>query len=157
MTGLGAAIAFGFAGAGAAAFVPARIAALVGAVIAAIAFALILGHAASDGAATIQPFGGVSALGISGGLRLDGLSLVFALLITGIGALILLYAHAYHRWPGNVRELRNRIERAVAMAEGPVLTAADVFPEKVLSVRPASLDNSTLEDAAHEAIKQRVR
>lgn len=95
MTGLSAAIAFGLAGAGAAAFAPARIAALVGAAIAAIVFVLILGHAASDGSAAVQSFGGVPALGISGGLRLDGLSFVFALLITGIGALIFLYAHAY--------------------------------------------------------------
>jgi two-component system, NtrC family, response regulator len=31
-----------------------------------------------------------------------------------------------HRWPGNVRELENRIKGAVIMAEGPVVTAADL-------------------------------
>jgi DNA-binding NtrC family response regulator len=31
-----------------------------------------------------------------------------------------------HRWPGNVRELRNAVERAVLMAEGPLVTAADL-------------------------------
>ncbi|WP_245870515.1 sigma-54-dependent transcriptional regulator [Teichococcus rhizosphaerae] len=34
-----------------------------------------------------------------------------------------------HGWPGNVRELRNRIERAMVLAEGPRLEAADLFPE----------------------------
>ncbi len=33
-----------------------------------------------------------------------------------------------HDWPGNVRELRNRAERAVALAAGPWLAAADLFP-----------------------------
>jgi Nif-specific regulatory protein len=32
----------------------------------------------------------------------------------------------YH-WPGNVRELRNVIERAVALAGGPTLDAADIW------------------------------
>jgi two-component system NtrC family response regulator len=31
-----------------------------------------------------------------------------------------------HRWPGNVRELENRIKGAVIMAEGAVVTAADL-------------------------------
>jgi DNA-binding NtrC family response regulator len=31
-----------------------------------------------------------------------------------------------HDWPGNVRELRNAIERAVVLAEGPTLAAADL-------------------------------
>ena len=31
-----------------------------------------------------------------------------------------------HRWPGNVRELENRIKGAVIMAEGPVITSADL-------------------------------
>jgi DNA-binding NtrC family response regulator len=30
-----------------------------------------------------------------------------------------------HSWPGNVRELRNAVERAVLLAEGPVLRAED--------------------------------
>lgn len=34
-----------------------------------------------------------------------------------------------HNWPGNVRELRNRVERAVLMASGPVLLPSDLFPE----------------------------
>jgi two-component system NtrC family response regulator len=31
-----------------------------------------------------------------------------------------------HQWPGNVRELENRIKGAVIMAEGPVVTSADL-------------------------------
>jgi len=34
-----------------------------------------------------------------------------------------------HNWPGNVRELRNRVERAVALADGSWLTHADLFPD----------------------------
>ena len=36
-----------------------------------------------------------------------------------------------HAWPGNVRELRNRVERAVALASGPWLDPADLFPDLV--------------------------
>ncbi|MCE9572160.1 MAG: sigma-54 dependent transcriptional regulator [Deltaproteobacteria bacterium] len=35
----------------------------------------------------------------------------------------------HHDWPGNVRELRNCIEHAVALAEGPELTLADLPAE----------------------------
>ncbi|WP_020179931.1 sigma-54 dependent transcriptional regulator [Methylopila sp. M107] len=34
-----------------------------------------------------------------------------------------------HDWPGNVRELRNRVERATALALGPWIMPADLFPE----------------------------
>ena len=34
-----------------------------------------------------------------------------------------------HDWPGNVRELRNRVERAVALAQGAWLMPGDLFPE----------------------------
>jgi two-component system response regulator AtoC len=34
-----------------------------------------------------------------------------------------------YAWPGNVRELENTIERAVAVASGPTITAADLPPE----------------------------
>ena len=40
----------------------------------------------------------------------------------GPGALARLEAHA---WPGNVRELRNAVERAVLLADGPVLRGED--------------------------------
>ena len=42
-----------------------------------------------------------------------------------------------HSWPGNIRELENRIKRAVIMAEGRAITAADLglaAPETVQSL-----------------------
>ena len=43
-------------------------------------------------------------------------------------------ALAAHRWPGNVRELRNRVERAVALADGPRIAVADLFPDLAASL-----------------------
>jgi two-component system NtrC family response regulator len=50
-----------------------------------------------------------------------------------------------HRWPGNVRELENAIKRAVIMADGPAITAADLgleAPEErqVFNLRQARED-----------------
>lgn len=39
-------------------------------------------------------------------------------------------ALAAHGFPGNIRELRNRIERAVALGDGPWLGVGDLFPER---------------------------
>jgi DNA-binding NtrC family response regulator len=41
-----------------------------------------------------------------------------------------------HHWLGNVRELRNRVERAVALATGPWIAAADLFPDLELAAAP---------------------
>nr|MCU0732539.1 DUF4040 domain-containing protein [Hyphomonas sp.] len=49
----------------------------------------------SAGVSLFSPFWGSASLGIVGGLRLDGLSLIFVILISGIGALIFIYAHGY--------------------------------------------------------------
>ena len=45
--------------------------------------------------------------------------------VTGVSAAALDVLRAY-RWPGNVRELQNVIERAVALAERPVIQVNDV-------------------------------
>ena len=42
-----------------------------------------------------------------------------------------------HRWPGNVRELENAVERAIVLASGDVLTAADL-PREVGAPAPAT-------------------
>ncbi len=36
-----------------------------------------------------------------------------------------------HGWPGNVRELRNRVERAVALVDGPWIGVDLLFPERL--------------------------
>jgi multicomponent Na+:H+ antiporter subunit A len=71
----------------------ASLAAPVGAAAAALSFAACLALALLGPASA--GFWAVPSLGIAGGLRLDGLSTLFALLITGIGALVLLYAGRY--------------------------------------------------------------
>lgn len=53
-----------------------------------------------------------------------------------------------HAWPGNVRELRNRIERAVALTDAPVLCAGDLFPERTLD---EPLTEATLAEARAQA------
>ncbi|WP_305669348.1 hydrogen gas-evolving membrane-bound hydrogenase subunit E [Falsiroseomonas sp.] len=68
-------------------------AAPVGAATAAVSFVIYLGLAGGDPASA--SFWAVPSLDIAGGLRLDGLAALFALLITGIGTLVLLYAGSY--------------------------------------------------------------
>ena len=51
------------------------------------------------------------------------------------GALAIDAAKAY-AWPGNVRELRNRLERAVALSAGDLITAVDLFPQQRIGRPP---------------------
>jgi len=85
----------GIAGGAAAALVPHRLSAMAGAVAAAMAFAVYASLLPIGPTAVAADFWAVPALGLAGGLRVDGLSLVFTLLISGIGALIFLYAGRY--------------------------------------------------------------
>ena len=80
-----------------------RRAAPVGAVAAGLGFAIYLLLARE--APVAAGFWAVPSLGVAGGLRLDGLSLLFALLITGIGTLVLLYAGRYLKGDARLRRL----------------------------------------------------
>jgi multicomponent Na+:H+ antiporter subunit A len=84
-------------------WLPLSRAAQVGAGAAGLAF---LGYLllAAEGPASAG-FWAVPSLGIEGGLRLDGLSTMFALLITGIGTLVLLYARRYLQGDPRLRRL----------------------------------------------------
>ena len=73
--------------------------------------------------------------------------------LRGVSALVEEAALA-HPWPGNVRELRNRVERAVAMAAGPWLMPADLFPERGLDGTDETGGLASLE-AARDAAERR--
>jgi DNA-binding NtrC family response regulator len=60
-----------------------------------------------------------------------------------------------HDWPGNVRELKNRAERAVALAAGPEVGVADLFPERGLLEEPAARVPS-LSEVRQEAERQHI-
>lgn len=62
-----------------------------------------------------------------------------------------------HGWPGNVRELRNRIERAVALATRPWLSAPEIFPDLRLmaEAEESGTDDIASLSAAREAAERR--
>ena len=61
-----------------------------------------------------------------------------------------------HRWPGNVRELENAIERAVVLAEEPILRK-DTFPQMGASEEDAEgiLDGYSLK-AAQKLLEKKM-
>lgn len=64
-----------------------------------------------------------------------------------------------HDWRGNVRELRNRCERAVALAEGAVIEAGALFPERALAnaeEEPDAEDLNTVRERAEREHIQKV-
>jgi DNA-binding NtrC family response regulator len=64
-----------------------------------------------------------------------------------------------HLWRGNVRELRNRVERAVNLANGPWIMPADIFPElsnAVLDGVDPMLPLAAVRDAAEKRQIERV-
>jgi DNA-binding NtrC family response regulator len=74
----------------------------------------------------------------------------------GVNAIsaVALEAMLAYRWPGNVRELRNVIERAAALAAGPVIQPADL-PESIRGRNSYSLSATatvTALSAAHREI-----
>jgi DNA-binding NtrC family response regulator len=59
------------------------------------------------------------------------------------------------RWPGNVRELANALERAMILAEGPHLTAAD-FPAEVLGETSGDDPGDDLRSAVAEFERRHI-
>lgn len=96
-------LALGLIAAALVSWLPLRRSAPVGAVAAGLGFATYLLLARETPVAA--GFWAVPSLGVAGGLRLDGLSLLFALLITGIGTLVLLYAGRYLKGDARLRRL----------------------------------------------------
>jgi DNA-binding NtrC family response regulator len=62
-----------------------------------------------------------------------------------------------HPWPGNVRELRNRIERAVALSEGPWIGPDGLFPSG--AVTPVAIEAllPTLSQAREQVERLHIR
>lgn len=61
-----------------------------------------------------------------------------------------------HDWPGNIRELRNRIERAMALTEGPCLSRLDLFPEASLDHARPQASPATLDEIVSDALRTQV-
>lgn len=69
--------------------------------------------------------------------------------VIGFDEEALSWIHTY-QWPGNVRELKNAVERAVIMARGEVITAADIMPRH-LRMAAAKLESEKLAASNPEA------
>jgi DNA-binding NtrC family response regulator len=72
-------------------------------------------------------------------------------LAAGFGA-DALAALVEHPWPGNVRELEHTVERALLLATGPLITAADLGLRA--RGRGPALEDMTLEDAEKHLIQR---
>ncbi len=73
--------------------------------------------------------------------------------IQGASALAVEAALA-HGWPGNVRELRNRVERGIALGDGPLLMPGDLFPEFGSASKPAQREG--LDGVRDEAERRHI-
>jgi DNA-binding NtrC family response regulator len=81
--------------------------------------------------------------------------------ITGISPDALQVLTAYH-WPGNVRELQNVIERACALAQGPLLHISDIHLDTLRTKAGVPNDNflppgMTLEQWEDEMIREALK
>jgi two-component system NtrC family response regulator len=66
-------------------------------------------------------------------------------------------AISLHRWPGNVRELQNRVQRAVIMAEGKRVTAADLELADTLNAVPPQTLKEAREHVEREMVQEALR
>ena len=62
-----------------------------------------------------------------------------------------------HPWPGNVRELRNRVERAVALAEAPWIGPAALFPSEAAAPAPDERALPSLAEVRERAERHHIR
>ena len=62
-----------------------------------------------------------------------------------------------HQWPGNVRELQNRVQRAVIMADGKRVTAADLELTEALSAMPPQTLKEARESVEREIVQEALR
>ncbi|HEY3358736.1 MAG TPA: sigma-54 dependent transcriptional regulator [Polyangia bacterium] len=66
-----------------------------------------------------------------------------------------------YKWPGNIRELENKVQRAVALSEGPQLDLTDFFDLEMLDtqgfVREAAKAPGTLEEVEEAYIREVLR
>ena len=62
-----------------------------------------------------------------------------------------------HSWPGNVRELQNRVKRAVIMAEGKRITAADLELADSGELVPAATLKQARENVEREMVEQALK
>ena len=61
-----------------------------------------------------------------------------------------------YNWPGNVRELRNRVERAVILANGEWIMPMDIFPDLVESEHPLIKAFATLSETRDFAERRQI-
>jgi two-component system NtrC family response regulator len=66
-------------------------------------------------------------------------------------------ALSIHAWPGNIRELQNRVQRAVIMAEGKRVTAADLELGEALDGAPPQTLKEAREGLEREIVQDALR